>query len=216
MNKVRQDILTAIRRNKVSDKVAPAPVQHTIPRRAINADKHLFELFQTMCIDSAATVDTIGNLAELPQAVNRYMSDFQFKITSLCLNSPLLVSLDWDMLSQRSELNVTTVKSEYCGDVSVTCAYCGIAETGSVVLLAGPDISSAAYFLPEVLIVALQRQEILAAQEFFWRKLRSAFTELPRTITFVTGPSRTGDIEQKLVIGAHGPGKLHVVIYDSC
>jgi L-lactate dehydrogenase complex protein LldG len=37
---------------------------------------------------------------------------------------------------------------------------------------------------------------------------------LPRTVNFITGPSRTGDIEQRIVLGAHGPRRLHIVVVD--
>jgi L-lactate dehydrogenase complex protein LldG len=54
-----------------------------------------------------------------------------------------------------------------------------------------------------------------------WAKLRQAHPgatlsgeSMPRTVNFITGPSRTGDIEQKILMGAHGPRRLHIVIVE--
>ena len=58
----------------------------------------------------------------------------------------------------------------------------------------------------------------MASYEDGWDLLRSRFDDkpgaMPRTVNFITGPSRTGDIEQRIQLGAHGPRRLHIVLVD--
>ncbi|MNT99319.1 Lactate utilization protein C [compost metagenome] len=68
-------------------------------------------------------------------------------------------------------------------------------------------------FLPEHHIVVLAADEIAGDMETIWARLREKQgSAMPRTVNFVTGPSRSADIEQTLLLGAHGPRALHIVI----
>jgi L-lactate dehydrogenase complex protein LldG len=55
--------------------------------------------------------------------------------------------------------------------------------------------------------------QVVAAYEDGWERLRAG-DGMPRTINFITGPSRTGDIEQRIELGAHGPRRLHIILVD--
>ena len=92
----------------------------------------------------------------------------------------------------------------------MTVALAGIAETGTLLLVSGPQTPTGLNFVPPHGIVLLRRGDIVGSWEDGWDLLqRSA---LPRAVNFVTGPSRTGDIEQKIQIGVHGPVRLHVIL----
>jgi L-lactate dehydrogenase complex protein LldG len=54
---------------------------------------------------------------------------------------------------------------------------------------------------------------VVAAYEDGWDRLREG-GGMPRAINFITGPSRTGDIEQRIELGAHGPRRLHIILVD--
>ena len=72
-------------------------------------------------------------------------------------------------------------------------------------------------FLPQTNIVVLYRDRIVGAYEDAWDEVRSMSVKagrLPRMINLITGPARTGDIEQKIELGVHGPLKLHIIIVD--
>jgi L-lactate dehydrogenase complex protein LldG len=92
---------------------------------------------------------------------------------------------------------------------AVSRALYGLADTGSVVLAASPDEPRANSLLPEVHVTLLAEERILAGLEELFSTLGE---ELPSALAIVTGPSRSADIEQKLVVGVHGPGEVHVVL----
>ena len=85
----------------------------------------------------------------------------------------------------------------------------GLADTGSVVLMASPEEPRARSLLPDVHISLLREDRILPGLEELFAALGG---ELPSALAIVTGPSRSADIEQSLTVGVHGPGEEHVVL----
>jgi L-lactate dehydrogenase complex protein LldG len=94
-------------------------------------------------------------------------------------------------------------------NASVSHAIYGLADTGSVVLAASPEEPRARSLLPFVHVSLLSAQRIIPGLTDLFEAVGS---ELPSALAIVTGPSRSADIEQKLVIGVHGPGDVHVVL----
>jgi L-lactate dehydrogenase complex protein LldG len=94
----------------------------------------------------------------------------------------------------------------------VSRALYGLADTGSVVLGASPDEPRARSLLPYVHVSLLREDRILPGLEELFEALGG---ELPSALAIVTGPSRSADIEQKLAVGVHGPGEVHVVLDPS-
>lgn len=209
MSEARDEIMQAIARNKARHRRAEPP-PHIVPRRAQLPRPQLIELFETMARKSAASVERLDSAAGLPMAVQRYLSGPGAAQRTAYLNSPALAPLNWSALR---ECRVSTDAGDRASDVGIAQAFCGVAETGSLALQSEKAVSAAAWFLPDILIVALALNRIWPAQEDCWQRLREQ-AEFPRALTFVTGPSRTGDIEQKIVIGAHGPRHLHIALYD--
>jgi L-lactate dehydrogenase complex protein LldG len=95
----------------------------------------------------------------------------------------------------------------------VTAAFAAIAETGTLMALSGPDSPTTLNFLPDNHVVILRASQVMGAYEDGWDKLRRTGA-LPRVVNFITGPSRTGDIEQKILLGAHGPRRLHIILIE--
>jgi L-lactate dehydrogenase complex protein LldG len=89
-----------------------------------------------------------------------------------------------------------------------TASY-ALADTGSVVLTAGPDEPRARHLLPEVHVSVLSERRILPGLAELFAAVGS---DLPSALAIVTGPSRSADIEQRLVVGVHGPREVHVVL----
>ncbi|MDR5708648.1 MAG: lactate utilization protein [Armatimonadota bacterium] len=96
-------------------------------------------------------------------------------------------------------------------EAGVTGADWGLAETGSLVLLAGPTQDRLLSLLPPVHIAVLPEDRILPDLDALFERLG----DVPTALTFITGPSRTADIEQTLTPGVHGPGVVHVVVGGS-
>jgi len=122
--------------------------------------------------------------------------------------APALADLDW------SPLDVEARAPDAADTVGVSEAALGIAETGSLVLHADPDNPLTLAFTPEFHIVVLAAAAIAGPIEAAWAWQRRRFPDRPpQSLTLVSGPSRTADIEQTMYLGAHGPKRLHVLIY---
>jgi L-lactate dehydrogenase complex protein LldG len=91
----------------------------------------------------------------------------------------------------------------------VSRAIYGLADTGSVVLAASPDEPRQRHLLPDVHVSLLPEDRILPGLAELFAEVGA---DLPSALTIVSGPSRSADIEQRLVVGVHGPGEVHVVL----
>jgi L-lactate dehydrogenase complex protein LldG len=87
-----------------------------------------------------------------------------------------------------------------------------IAETGSVVLASRPEQPRSISLLPPIHIAVAQRRQMLADLFDLFAAAGASAEDLPACLSIVTGPSKTGDIELRLVTGVHGPGELHVIL----
>ena len=90
-------------------------------------------------------------------------------------------------------------------------AWAGIADTGTLVLLSGPDNPTRLNFLADYHLVFVRKDQIVADKNAIWQKLEQEET-LPRALNFISGPSRTADIEQTIALGAHGPRFLWLFV----
>jgi L-lactate dehydrogenase complex protein LldG len=90
-----------------------------------------------------------------------------------------------------------------------------VAETGTLMMLSGPDTPASMHLLPETHVAVVPAERVVAHYEDGFALARAERGTLPRATNLVSGPSRTGDIEQTIVLGAHGPYRVHVVIVGS-
>ncbi len=92
----------------------------------------------------------------------------------------------------------------------------GIAETGTLLLASGPEAPTTLNFLPDNHVVVLKASQVVGAYEDALDRLRETHGpgKLPRVINFITGPSRTADIDQTIQLGALGPRRLHVLLVE--
>ncbi len=98
-------------------------------------------------------------------------------------------------------------------DIGITSATFAIAETGSLVMISQPGRERLASLLPPVHVAIVERAQILPDLFDLFGKLREAgYDNLPSNLAFITGPSKTGDIELTLTTGVHGPGLWHVIV----
>jgi len=122
--------------------------------------------------------------------------------------APALQHLSWP-----GDWTVTFGATRGDDRVSVTPCFAAVAETGSVVLVSAPDTPTSLNFLPEFHIVLADAGQLVRHVEDVWVKLRQAGIT-PRSVNFITGPSKTADVEQTIQYGAHGPRGLDVVLVE--
>ena len=96
--------------------------------------------------------------------------------------------------------------------VGITGCFCAIAETGTLMTCSSSDTPAATSLLPETHIAVIPMSRIVAGMEEAWALARTELGTLPRAVNFISGPSRTGDIELTIVLGAHGPYRVHLIL----
>jgi L-lactate dehydrogenase complex protein LldG len=97
--------------------------------------------------------------------------------------------------------------------VGITGADAGLATTGTLVLITDAQQGRLPSLLPPVHIALLRKERLFATMEAWIRAEGRAAFERSASIAFITGPSRTSDIEMTLILGVHGPATVHVVLY---
>lgn len=105
----------------------------------------------------------------------------------------------------------------FMADVGISGVDYLVAETGSVIVLSRSSDPRSVSLLPPVHIAVAQRSQIVPDLfDLFDRLTPTAASpaDIPACISVITGPSKTGDIELRLVTGVHGPGEIHVVLID--
>lgn len=184
------------------------------PRPAVAAD--LAEAFLAQAQRMASTVDRVATMDEVPAATVRFLDSLNLVHRAVAWDA--LGPLPWQAAGLAVECRppVREVEADHDhGDlVGITGCFCAIAETGSLMLLSGPATFASAALLPETHVAVVPRSRIVAGLEDAFALVRSERGELPRATNIISGPSRTGDIEQTIVLGAHGPYRVHVILVD--
>lgn len=162
-----------------------------------------------------ATITRVNTNAEIPQEIAKYLA--VNNLPSRIKHAPSLTHLDWSTTLMEVKQGIGEAMDEVC----VTLAYAGIAETGTLVTYSGKQNPTTMNFLPPVHVAVLCAGDITGSYEDVWLKLRSDLDNkkqtasfIPRTVNLITGPSRTGDIQQTLLLGIHGPQRLHIIIVN--
>jgi L-lactate dehydrogenase complex protein LldG len=220
----RSDILASIRRSlavtgdepsrrqAVSKRLATHP-RNLVPKRCEGDRAHRLTLFTEMALAVSATVERLAGLEEVPAAVQGFLRAHNLPQRIRHGADALIEGLPWAMRSRSLERR--RGRAEPSDETSLSRAFAGVAETGTLILASGPDNPTTLNFLPENHIVLLAAEDVAGNYEDVWDRLRAIYgSTLPRTVNMITGPSRTGDIEQTIELGAHGPRRLHILIID--
>ncbi len=223
MSAAREEVLGTIRQslNRTDEAAARAavearltsPARGTVPARAELPHDGQVDLFEAMAIEQAATVARVRCAADIPGAVAEYLKAGNMPPKVRMAPDPDLQALPWDT---QPLLDVEVGRAQAHDQVSLTGAFAGIAETGTLMLASGPHGPTTLNFLPETHIVVLDARQIVGPYEDAWDRMRASFGKgtLPRTVNLITGPSRTADIEQTILLGAHGPRRLHIILVE--
>ncbi len=200
----------APRRKIVADRLAEHPTG-VIPRRGHLAPKDRCALFADMVAAAAGSVETVADAAGVPGAVAHFLRRHNLPLAVRRGEDVKLAALPWE---REGALEVSVGPSDGKQLASVSHAFGAVAETGTLVLTSGADNPTTLNFLPDNHIVVVDAEDVAADFESVFARLRARFPsrQLPRVVNMITGPSRSADIEQTLILGAHGPRRLHVIL----
>lgn len=169
-------------------------------------DGDLTARFREQAHKASTTLDEAATLADVPAAVARYLAAARLPLQAVCWAE--FETLDW-----RGAGMAVEARAARDGDpVGITGAFCAIAETGTLVTLSGLRTPATVSLLPDTHIAVLRASRVVRGMEEAWQLLRAEFGAPPRAVNFISGPSRTADIEQTVTLGAHGPFRVHVIL----
>jgi len=199
----------APRRLAVAERLAKHPAG-IIPARAQRESERL-ALFRSMMQLAAGTVEEVARRDDVPAAVAKFLRAHNLPFALRRGADPRLGAMPW---GRERTLAVAVGRSDGSDTVAVSHAFGAAAETGTLMLTSGPDNPTTLSFLPDTHVVVVQADDIVGDYETLWRRLRERHGAgaMPRTVNWITGPSRSADIEQTLILGAHGPRRLHVIV----
>ncbi|MCL2430854.1 MAG: lactate utilization protein [Alphaproteobacteria bacterium] len=200
----------ATRRLEVATRLGDHP-QGIMPRRGQLPPAARLDLFARMVEAAAGTVERTGAAADIPAAVAAFLRRHNLAPAIRRGDDPLLSSLPWELAGT---LEIRHGASDGSDVAAVSHAFAAVAETGTLVLTSGADNPTTLNFLPDVHIVVVSARDVAPDFESAMTRLRGRFGAgvMPRAVNMITGPSRSADIEQTLILGAHGPRKLHVIV----
>jgi L-lactate dehydrogenase complex protein LldG len=217
----RDDIFAAVRRSlHVSGDEAPrraavaarlkeAPAG-IVPARGQGDRAARIATFKAEAARASATLAEVVSEADAPAEIARYLREGNMPASLRMGADPKLAAMPWEA----SALEISHGASDGHDLNAVSRAFAAVAETGTLALVSGADNPTTLNFLPDNHIVVVFADDVVGDYESVFARLRAAegAGSAPRTLNFITGPSRSADIEQTLLFGAHGPKRLHIVL----
>jgi len=202
--------LDRARRTAVTRRLEPHP-RGTIPSRARRSGEERMALLTDMLTKQGADVSRVATPKDAVGAIASYLGTCNLPPQIRLGDDPILAALPW---REAWDIERSFGRAEPTDRASLSRAVVAAAETGTLFLVSGPDNPTTLNFLPEAHTILIAASDIVGSYEEAWDRLRMLYREgyLPRTVNLISGPSRTADIEQAIVRGAHGPSRLHVLV----
>jgi len=199
----------APRRDAVAARLAQASVG-VVPRRGQGEAAERLATFKAEAQRVQATVAEVASAADVPPEIAHFLRENNLPATLRFGEDRRLADMPW----AATALEIALGPSDGDDLNAVSVAFAAVAETGTLALVSGPDNPTTLNFLPDNHFVVLFADDLVGDVESVFAKLRALYGPgaMPRTVNFITGPSRSADIEQTLLLGAHGPRRLHVVV----
>jgi L-lactate dehydrogenase complex protein LldG len=166
----------------------------------------LVECFRERAIKLSSDVLEANDRMEVPALLARYLDESKLPMRGVCW--PSLAGLPWNAAGLEMQSRPATNQDL----VGVTGAFCAIAETGTLMMLSGAETPATTSLLPETHVAVLDPRRIVATMEDAWDLMRKECKQPPRAVNFISGPSRTADIEQTVTLGAHGPYRVLLIL----
>lgn len=174
------------------------------PRPRLEGDP--VERFAARALALSSTVERVATAADAPAAIAAWLQ--RAGLPARAVVWPELAGLTWPAAG----IDAQARKAHGTDAVGITGCFCAIAETGTLVLLSGSGTPGATSLLPETHVAIVEAARVVWTMEDAFARVRAERERLPRALSLVSGPSRTADIEQTIVLGAHGPYRVHIVL----
>lgn len=189
--------------------------RHPLPKRSRDSGAAAAERFVAMAEKEFASVVRVASGNDVPRAVAEFLAANNLPTSLAAAPDPRIDAMPWD---SQPLLELRRGPAGATDEVTLTHAFAGVAETGTLMMPSGAETPTTLNLLGESCIVVLRRVDVVGAYEDAWDRMRARTDGgtgfMPRNVMMVTGPSRTADIEQTIELGAHGPRRLHIVLID--
>jgi L-lactate dehydrogenase complex protein LldG len=202
----RTEVLRRIRDGLGTHGAKPALDLTPVPAPRPSAFADLKARFVAFAEAGSASIAEVPSMAEVPAAVARYLDAQGLPKRAAAWGS--LQALDWPAAGVEVQFRA----ADGADAVGITGVFCAIAETGTLVVHSGPETAATTSLLPETHIAVVPLSRLVSGMEEALALIRLERGGLPRSVNLISGPSRTGDIEQTIVLGAHGPSRVHLVL----
>jgi hypothetical protein len=212
----RERILAALRRTTgpvapreaaVAARLAGAFDKGPAPRQGAAEGEARLAQFEAKARAAAATVSRVPGLDALPAALAAELRARNLPAAVRVGDEPLFRGLGW------GAVDLSEGPGRLVEPATLSRAEFALAETGTLALASGPRNPVTLTFLGETHFAVVRASDVMGGFEDFWPAWRARGLD-PRTLNFVTGPSRSADIGQTLQLGAHGPVALHVFVIE--
>lgn len=198
------------RRAEVAQRIA-SPPNHPKPSRTEKIGADMVVQFRGYLEGQSAVVVEVPTKEAIPGAIAQYLRSQNLAMVVRSGADPYFADVPW---AREATLTINHGQAHPKDETGLAHARAGISETGTLVLTSGAENPVTLNFLPETHIVVIEERDIVGSYESAWGKIRERFGKglMSRTVNFISGPSRTGDIGGRIVMGAHGPRRMCVVI----
>jgi L-lactate dehydrogenase complex protein LldG len=170
--------------------------------------------FKTAATVAGATIAELNTPSEIAAYISKHSAGSILLSTSASITK---LGLTQELATQGATV-VATISRENAELASggVTGVNFAIATTGTLVIESTPEAIRLASTLPEKHFALLDPRKIVADDSEAVGLLRQFHQQQPRNyLAWITGPSRTADIERVLTIGVHGPCELHILLVEN-
>lgn len=216
----REDILNAVTQATTARGArSPDAVTERIAKRANNViparggagskgDKISREIFIDEAVRAGAYIEQSVSMDGVPGLVSEFLKSNNIPGILRVSTDPGMAHIPWQ---DEPLLTINTGPAEASDPVGVGIAQAGVAETGTVLMASSPERPAMVNMVPLINIVLLPESRLFGNYEQSLDLIRD---NMPRLASYITGPSRTADIELELLMGAHGPQELLIILIE--
>lgn len=186
------------------------PPRGPIPKSVNRSPDDLVAMFETKAVQHDCTVESASSPEEAWLMIVAFMAEHALRPEVVVAPS---TALDEILKNAGDEINIRRDAAHETDQTSLTPVVCAVAETGTMVTVSGQATPTTLNFVPENQIVLVKTREVVPCYEDGWDEIRKR-GQMPRSVNWLSGPSRSADIGQVLYLGAHGPRRQHVILLE--